>query len=248
MIHRDNSHRTLAASTATQNSVAGMSYGTKRSPNRDPGIHHGRAVLVAMERSEIRQQWDKIADRYANTRDPDGSDAALIDDLLALLPADPVVLDIGPGDGARTLANLPAGSIGVDISRRGLTLAAEQGLDSVLIQGDMTTLPLAANTVDGITAYHAVFHVPRAEHPTVYQEFARVLNPGGWVLMTLSTGRFETVRRGWMGGSMLFSAPGKERTLTQLTEAGFVRLRTERATDPLGSSTTFVFAQLADQP
>jgi len=52
------------------------------------------------------------------------------------------------------------------------------------------------------------------------------------------------VRRGWMGGRMFFSAPGRDRTLAQLREAGFTEIETVTATDPLGSSTEFVFATL----
>jgi len=196
-----------------------------------------------MNRSDLRSAWDSVAETYARQRDPDGSDAALIEELLADLPADPTVLDIGPCDGARTLANLPAGSIGVDISREALELATETVPEASLVQGDMSALPVAADSVDGITAYHAVFHVPREEHAAVYREFARVMRSGGWLLMTLPSGRFETTRRGWMGGSMFFSAPGRDRTLSQLGEAGFEEVRTETADDPLGSSTEFVFAR-----
>jgi ubiquinone/menaquinone biosynthesis C-methylase UbiE len=195
-----------------------------------------------MDRTELRQAWDEVAATYARQRDPDGSDAALIDDLLAEFPSDPDVLDVGCGDGARTLANLPAGSVGLDISRRGLELATREVPDARLLQGDMSALPVASGQFDAITAYHAVFHVPREEHPEVYREFARVLRPGGVVLMTLPSGRFETVRRGWMGGRMFFSAPGRERTLSALREAGFEDTETTTATDPLGSSTEFVFA------
>lgn len=195
-----------------------------------------------MDRNEIRRQWDAVSKTYAERRDPDGSDAALISELLAELPEEPRILDIGPGDGARTLANLPAGSVGVDISRKGLKLAVETVPDASLVQGEMTALPLAGRSFDGLTAYHAVFHVPRDEHPSVYREFARVLRPGAKLLMTLPGGRFETVRRGWMGGEMLFSAPGREQTLDQLRAAGFRDLHTTTADDPLGSSTEFVFA------
>lgn len=195
-----------------------------------------------MNEQEIRRQWDAIAQTYARRRDPDGSDAALIGQLLERLPPTPRVLDIGPCDGARTLANLPAGSVGVDISRKALALATETVPDAGLVQGDMTQLPIASDAVDGVTAYHAVFHVPRAHHPAVCREFARVLKPGGWVLMTLPGGSFETVRQGWMGGSMLFSSPGRGRTLAQLREAGFGKLETVVADDPLGSNTEFVFA------
>jgi ubiquinone/menaquinone biosynthesis C-methylase UbiE len=197
-----------------------------------------------MDRNAIRHAWDAVAEQYARSRDPTGSDAALIDDLLADLGPDARVLDVGCGDGARTLANLPARSVGLDFSRRGLELAAETVPAAALVQGEMEHLPVADDAVDAITAYHAVFHVPRERHPAVYREFARVLRPGGRLLMTLSDGRFETVRRGWMGGQMFFSAPGRAATLDQLRAAGFTDTRTETATDPLGSSTAFVFGTL----
>jgi SAM-dependent methyltransferase len=197
-----------------------------------------------MDRNDVRRAWDEVAATYAARRDPDGSDAALIDDLLAALPSAPDVLDVGCGDGARTLANLPAGSVGLDVSRRALDLASETVPHARLVHGELSALPFGADRFDGITAYHAVFHVERDRHPAVYAEFARVLRPGGTLLMTLPGGRFETVRRGWMGGRMFFSAPGRDRTLAQLREAGFDEIETTTAADPLGSSTEFVFATL----
>jgi ubiquinone/menaquinone biosynthesis C-methylase UbiE len=197
-----------------------------------------------VDRDAIRRAWDDLAETYARRRDPTGSDAALVADLAADLPPDATVLDVGCGDGARTLANLPAGSVGLDVSRRGLELARETVPDAALVQADMTAIPLAAGSVDAVTAYHAVFHVPRAAQPDVYREFARVLRPGGALLMTLPGGRFETVREGWMGGRMFFSAPGRERTRSQLRAAGFDDLRTETVTDPLGSDAEFVTARL----
>ena len=196
-----------------------------------------------MEPHERQAAWEQLSTTYADRRDPDGSDAALIDDLLDHCPPEPTVVDIGCGDGARTLANLPPDSIGIDFARTGLSLAAETVPDARLVHADMRQLPIATNSADGLTAYHAVFHVPRTRHAAVYAEFARLLRSGGMLLSTLPGGRFETVRRGWMGGKMFFSAPGRDQTLEQLRTAGFEVLATPTATDPLGSRTEFVLAE-----
>lgn len=190
--------------------------------------------------------WEDVSATYADRRDPTGSDADLIDDLLAELPPNPDVLDVGCGDGARTLANLPTGSVGLDISRAGVEMATDRVPDARLAHGDMANLPFAADTFDGITAYHAVFHVPQSDHPEVYREFARVLRPGGLVLTTVGGSRYETVRRGWLGSDerMFFSTPGRDRTRAQLDAAGF-DVRWERhVDDPLGSSALFFLAEL----
>jgi cyclopropane fatty-acyl-phospholipid synthase-like methyltransferase len=64
-----------------------------------------------MEKKEVREAWDEISEEYARKRDASGSDAALIDGLLEKLGEEARVLDIGCGDGARTLANLPEGVV-----------------------------------------------------------------------------------------------------------------------------------------
>ena len=197
-----------------------------------------------MDRQAVRREWENVSGTYARRRDPDGSDADLIEELLERVDTQPQILDIGCGDGARTLANLPTGSIGIDVAQAGLELAVETVPDQHLIAADMISLPFLENTVDAVTAYHSVFHVPREEQATVYDELARVTQSGGWLLMTLPGWRFETVRRGWMGGQMLFSSPGREQTLELLDAAGYEHIETMTANDPLGSSTEFVLAQL----
>ncbi|MEF8866974.1 MAG: class I SAM-dependent methyltransferase [Haloarculaceae archaeon] len=200
-----------------------------------------------MDRNRVRRAWDAVAEAYAANRRPDGEDAALLAELLAELPSEPTVLDVGCGDGARTLANLPAGSVGLDVSRRGLELARERRPDARLLQADMTAVPLGEDTVDAVIAYHAVFHVPRAEHPAVYREFASVLRPGGYLLATVGTAEYETTRPDWFGSGhpMFFSTPGREATLEQLRDAGFEVVWERSVEDPLGSSALFVLARLS---
>ncbi|ELY45674.1 class I SAM-dependent methyltransferase [Natronorubrum sulfidifaciens] len=199
-----------------------------------------------MDRRDIRRAWDAVADDYASARRADGADAALIDDLLETLPDEATVLDVGCGDGLRTLANLTGVErIGLDLSSRQLELAAENVPEAHLIHGEMTRLPLAANSVDAITAYHAVFHVPQSEHPAVYDEFARVLRSGGRLLATVGSSRYETVQRNWLGSdqSMFFSTPGRRQTRNALEAADFAIVWERVVDDPLGSSVPFVLAE-----
>ncbi|CAJ51920.1 class I SAM-dependent methyltransferase [Haloquadratum walsbyi] len=201
-----------------------------------------------MNKKAVQRAWEDIAETYAQRRDPNGSDADLVFDLQSMVGQDATILDVGCGDGARTLDNLSESgtNVGLDIARQNLELAHDIVPTARLLQAEMTQLPIASDSIDAITAYHAVFHVPRGNHSTVYNEFTRVLRPGGTLLMTLPGGRYETVRRGWMGGEMLFSAPGREQTLTYLQNAGFDNIRTRQVTDPLGSNAEFVFADLTE--
>jgi len=201
-----------------------------------------------MDPQEVRSSWESVADAYAEVRDPSGPDAALLDELLALLPGDATVVDVGCGDGARTLANLsPVAAVGVDVARRSLELARETVPGTHLVQGEITALPVTDGVADAVTAYHAVFHVSSDDHPAVYREFARVLRPGGYALLTVGSGRTESVRNDWLGTGepMYWSTPGPEQTRGQLREAGFEIEWTRTVDDPLGSSTRFVLARLA---
>lgn len=213
---------------------------------RDPLVARG-VTEPPMDRAAVRDAWDVLTEPYAAMRDPDGPDAALIGSELALGPDDRA-LDLGCSDGARTLANLPPDSVGLDVSRRGCKLARDAG--HRVVQGEMTTLPFADDAFEAVTAYHAVFHVPRADHGAVYREVARVLRPGGRFLATVGSGRSESVRRGWLGtdASMLFSTPGPEATADLLREAGLEVRWQRRVSDPFGGSVPMVLAALPESP
>lgn len=195
-----------------------------------------------MNGQQVRKQWDEISESYSDYRDPNGPETDLITDLIERFDKKPRVLDVGCGDGERTLDNLTESSIGIDVSRSGLDIA-NKNVQNELIQADMKNLPFENSSFDAITAYFSVFHVPREKHGRVYEEFNRVLSDGGWVLMTLPSGRFHTVRTGWMGGRMLFSSPGRERTVELLRDAGLTNIETVSSNDPFGGSSEFVFAQ-----
>jgi ubiquinone/menaquinone biosynthesis C-methylase UbiE len=202
-----------------------------------------------MDRRQVKDAWESAASDYARVRPTDGEDAALVADLIDSLGPNPTVLDVGCGDGMRTLANMAgATAVGLDFAHKQVRMAAENVPAAALLQGDMVSLPLADDSVDAVTAYHAVFHVERDRHPVVYDEFARVLRPGGKALMTVGSAAYEQVRSDWLntGREMFFSTPGQRVTVQQLETAGFDIVWQRRVEDPLGSTVPFVLARLPE--
>src|SRR5687767_6674888 len=102
--------------------------------------------------------------------------------LLALLPPDWVVADLGCGTGPAAAAIAPyvRQVIGVDQSAAMLKAAKKRtaGLDNVELRaGSLEALPIADGACDGALLLLALTYVP--EPPLVLAEAARILRPGG---------------------------------------------------------------------
>ncbi|WP_292790065.1 MULTISPECIES: class I SAM-dependent DNA methyltransferase [unclassified Microbacterium] len=59
--------------------------------------------------------------------------------------------------------------------------------------GSFRTLPQASGTVGGVLAWYSVIHTPPTELPDVFAEFARVLAPGGSLLLGFFVGEPRAV-------------------------------------------------------
>jgi len=109
------------------------------------------------------------------------------------LPASPVLLDAGCGQGKsfrhlhQTFA--PQRLIGVDADPHSLELSAEeaarQGFDVELIGSDCATLNVADASVDLLFCHQTFHHL--VEQEKALAEFYRVLKPGGYLLFAEST-------------------------------------------------------------
>ena len=193
-------------------------------------------------RDAVRAGYDDLAETYADQRDPDSHELELLEELSSRLPSTARVLDAGCGDGRSATQPLVDGGfdvIGLDISRRQLVLATEQASGGRFAQGDLTTLPIRTDTVDGVCAFHSIIHVPREEHGDVFTEFARVLRPGGHVLVTSGIGEWEGTNPDWLdgGAEMGWSFYGSETTESLLGDAGFTVEDRWTIGDELGDGT-----------
>ncbi|HEX4215815.1 MAG TPA: class I SAM-dependent methyltransferase [Candidatus Dormibacteraeota bacterium] len=114
----------------------------------------------------------------------------LVGTVLGLGPAIGVVaLDAGCGAGTEAvyLASLGLETIGVDISSTALAIAAERaaaaGVTLDLRLGDVRELPVEDASVDFVNDRGLLHHVPAAGRAQYAAEVARVLRPGGWLLV-----------------------------------------------------------------
>lgn len=173
----------------------------------------------------VRRGYDEVAETYADRRSAGDRETALLEWVLDPHSAEARVLDAGCGQGTPVLRRLAgtADAVGVDFSGEQLRLAAGNAPGAALVRGDMTALPFRADAFDAAVAYHSLVHVPLADHPVVLAEFARVLRPGGRLLVSEGPGEWTGTNPDWLetGVEMQWAVAGAETTRHQLREAGF---------------------------
>lgn len=178
------------------------------------------------ERDAVRRAYDGLADVYAASRPANGLGTEILEEFLESLAAPARVLDAGCGQGTPVLARMDervATAVGLDFSNQQLRLAADNAPGASLSRGDMTALPFPANAFDAVTAYHSLIHVPLEDHRTVVEEFARVLRPGGRVLLSEGDAEWEGANPDWLesGVEMRWHIAGADATRERLRETGF---------------------------
>lgn len=105
------------------------------------------------------------------------------------------VLDLGCGPGSDTdvLASRGFDVVGLDVTAPFLRAAAERRTespdeddgDAAFVQGDMRSLPFAAQTFDGIWGSASFHHVPREQASDAVAELRRVLREGGRLFLSV---------------------------------------------------------------
>jgi SAM-dependent methyltransferase len=100
------------------------------------------------------------------------------------------VADIGCGPGHVTahLNSLGLNVFGIDLSPEMIAIARRTHPDLRFDVGSMTALDLADGVLGGVLANYSFIHTPPAELPVVFAEFARVLAPGGHLLLGFFAG------------------------------------------------------------
>ncbi|MEU6310995.1 class I SAM-dependent methyltransferase [Streptomyces sp. NPDC047014] len=100
------------------------------------------------------------------------------------------VADLGCGPGRVTahLAGLGVRAFGVDLSPAMVAVARRSHPGLRFEVGSMAALDVADGVLGGVLAWYSTPHTPPAELPSLFAEFARVLAPGGHVLLAFEAG------------------------------------------------------------
>lgn len=164
---------------------------TAAPPAGDTG--DGRSSTWLVEGSTDAVEVAGRYDRWAGTYDDDlrswsyRAPAVVADLLVTRMPSADSVLDAGCGTGlvghALRVAGFAGEVHGIDISGASLRIAEETGAYTTLARADLQQpIDLAADAVDAVVCVGVMTYVPDVD--AAWREFARVVRPGGLVIVT----------------------------------------------------------------
>ena len=103
----------------------------------------------------------------------------------------------GPGRAAAFLRDLGAGLdvVGVDLSLELLRAGRRAHPDVPVAQGALASLPVRSSSLGGVVSWYSIIHSPPDGLAAIAVELARVLVPGGFVLVAFQAGEGEALDR-----------------------------------------------------
>lgn len=176
--------------------------------------------------TQVVTTYDAVAVDYAarfpSTEPEDVLDLAMIDHFVARLDTSPTVLDAGCGTGrmSRYLADRGCRVVGLDLSPGMVAVARRDHPDLSFAVGSIVDLPYADASLDAAMYWYSVIHSPDALLPRIMAEAARVVRPGGHVLLAFQVGSgSRDVANGYRAMGHDVTLTRFHRTVDQLRDA-----------------------------
>ncbi|WP_123027113.1 class I SAM-dependent methyltransferase [Mycolicibacterium stellerae] len=141
-----------------------------------------------MSGPDARAAYDAVATAYdaafADELDAKPLDRALLTSF-AELASSGTICDIGCGPGHVTcfLAGRHADVVGIDLSPAMVEIARQRAPDLSFTVGSILDLPVADDAWAGAVSLYSIIHLTPSDRTTACREFARVIRPGGWLLL-----------------------------------------------------------------
>jgi 2-polyprenyl-3-methyl-5-hydroxy-6-metoxy-1,4-benzoquinol methylase len=170
----------------------------------------------------VEESYDKMGETYHNFRDNEKFTGEL-SRFAELLPHSGKVLDAGCGVGkpvSQFLVERGFKVTGVDISQRMVDLAKENVPGGSFHRKNILSLDFSDNSFDGIICVYTLWHIPRANHSSIIENFHRMLKDNGILVLNTGVHESEGISQ-FFGEPMLWSTNNPEKTLSFVKESGF---------------------------
>ncbi|HEX4444612.1 MAG TPA: class I SAM-dependent methyltransferase [Galbitalea sp.] len=148
-----------------------------------------------MSTDDVRGTYDTVAKSYADRIQGLSAESPLEIALIDRFAIDAIkrggrVLDAGCGPGrvADYLAHRGIDVRGVDLSPAMVEVARAAYPALHFEVGSIEALPCPDGELAGVIAWYSTIHTPVEQLPEIYDEFARVLSPGGLLLLGFHAG------------------------------------------------------------
>jgi len=179
----------------------------------------------------IAEGYDRMGERFAvwNATRPNEGRRWFLGEILERLPRGSHVLELGCGPGTDAAALCDHRRyVGIDLSHVQLSIARRMVPEATFVLGDLTSLPFADATFDGIVAFYAFNHVPSIRIvPAIEAAFACLRRGGRLMLGGLPTYEDEDRVEEWLDVPMFFAGVEGEPYDAAVRAAGFKIERSE---------------------
>lgn len=191
-------------------------------------------MTVDGELARTRASYDATADLYAQSVGTEISesieaalDRLLLDNVASLFSDGGRVGDLGCGPGrvSAFLAGHGVDVVGIDLSIRMLEVGRRAHPHLCFAAGDLAALPLADHSLDGAVCWYSIIHTAPDRLGRVFDELARVLAPGGYLLLAFQAGNGEARHRSDVRGTAVALTNylhDPDDVVRSLTGAGFL--------------------------
>jgi cyclopropane fatty-acyl-phospholipid synthase-like methyltransferase len=195
-----------------------------------------RIALVASGYDAMTDTWEDWKDQIR-----DDPRAQWCSELADRLEPGARVIELGCGGGTEETRVLASRFrvTGVDVSKEQISRARRRVPGVVFLHADVTELSLPPRSVDAVTSFYVLNHVPRELLPQLFDRIHAWLVPGGLFLTTLGANDLPGWTGEWLGVPTFFSGHPPETNRRLLAEARFDVLRDELVTirEPEGDAT-----------
>ncbi len=147
---------------------------------------------------KTRQAYNLVAQRYHELFHGEMNekeyDRKLLDRFASNFSQDSLICDAGCGPSGhigRYVFGKGIPVVGVDIADRCVELARQHNPTMRFVQSDIGQLAFSDSNLDGIIAYYSIIDTPKSCVGRLFEEFHRVLRPGGRLLVAVKVGATE---------------------------------------------------------